>query len=137
MSHVEFSPAPFGRPVTRLIECSRSAAAAIAPSNANVSAARADRRIGKSTAEWQKTERAIRGRLAKLGGVESGVCDWFLSVPSGRWHGYYIEFKKPGAVVEPGSEQEQFIGYATARGYRCEVHTDAGEAWGSVLKYLQ
>lgn len=92
--------------------------------------------MGGGNAEWQKTDRAIRGRLAKLGGVESGVCDWFLSVPSGRCHGFYIEFKKPGAVVEPGSEQEQFIGYATARGYRCEVHTDAGEAWAALLNYL-
>lgn len=93
--------------------------------------------MGSGNAEWQKKERAIRGRLQKLAGVEDGVCDFFLSVPNARWHGFYIEFKKPGETVEEGGSQDRFIGYATARGYRCEVHTDADKAWAAVINYLQ
>ena len=90
--------------------------------------------MGGGSADWQKKERGIRGKLQKLAGVEDGVLDWLLFVPSGRWHGLLIEFKKPGGATSEA--QERFIGFATARGYRCEVHTDAGEAWKSVLEYL-
>jgi hypothetical protein len=90
--------------------------------------------MGGGNAEWQKKERGIRGRLQKLAGVEEGVADWLLLVPSGRWSGMIIEFKKPGG---PASEaQDRFIGFATARGYRCEIHTDADVAWQAVLQYL-
>ena len=90
--------------------------------------------MGGGNAEWQKKERAIRGRLAKLAGVEDGVCDWLLLVPSGKWHGLLIEFKAPKG--ETSEEQDLFIGYATARGYRCEVHTDENVAWKALLTYL-
>lgn len=90
--------------------------------------------MGGGSAEWQVNERNIRGRLQKLSGVEPGVSDWLLLVPSGKWHGMAIEFKTPGGVASEA--QESFMGFATARGYRCEVHTDAAEAWGAVLSYL-
>lgn len=90
--------------------------------------------MGGGNAEWQKKERAIRGRLAKLAGVEDGVCDWILLVPRGQWHGYLIEFKKPGGTTSEA--QDLFIGFATARGYRCEVHDVADEAWMGLLNYL-
>lgn len=90
--------------------------------------------MGSGNSEWQKKERAIRGRLQKLAGVEDGVVDYFVSVPRGIWHGFYIEFKKPGGVASP--EQELFMGFATAQGYKCEVHTNAIEAWASLLRYL-
>lgn len=98
--------------------------------------------MGGGSADWQVKERQIRGRLQKLAGVESGVCDWFLSVPSPRetiphtvwWHGLYIEFKAPNGTL--ADDQEAFAGSATARGYRCEVHTSATEAWKSLLNYL-
>lgn len=90
--------------------------------------------MGGGSAEWQKTERAIRGKLQKIAGVEPGVVDWFLSVPSGKWHGFYVEFKKPDGVLS--EDQERFIGFATARGYRCEVHTSATEAWAALLEYV-
>lgn len=90
--------------------------------------------FGSGNAEWQKKERSIRGRLAQLAGVEPGVCDWLLLVPSGRWFGMAIEFKKPGGTTSEA--QDRFIGFATARGYRCEVHSDANVAWNSLLQYL-
>lgn len=101
--------------------------------------------MGGGNAEWQKKERSIRGRLQKLAGVEDGVVDWFLSVPMVKssgpfgpaawWHGCYIEFKAPKGRTSP--EQDAFIGYATARGYRCEIHTDATQAWQAVVEYLK
>lgn len=90
--------------------------------------------MGGGKAEWQVKERQIRGTLQKLAGVEPGVLDWMLLVPSGRWHALLLEFKKPGATTSEA--QELFIGYATARGYRCEIHTDAQEAWRAVMRYL-
>ncbi len=91
--------------------------------------------MGGGNAQWQKDERAIRGRLQKLAGVEDGVVDYFISVPSGQWHGMYIEFKSP--IGTTSEAQDRFIGFATARGYRCEVHTDALEAWAALLNYLR
>lgn len=104
--------------------------------------------MGGGNAEWQKKERAIRGRLQKLAGVEDGVVDWFLSVPMRTrrpsygtvttpdwWHGFYIEFKAPKGRTSP--EQDAFIGFATARGYRCEIHIDATQAWQAVVNYLK
>lgn len=101
--------------------------------------------FGGGNAEWQRKERQIRGRLADLSGVESGVCDWLLLVPVMRqesyggnvkwWHGLLLEFKRPGGVLS--DEQEAFIGYATARGYRVEVHTDDAKAWAGLLEYLR
>lgn len=91
--------------------------------------------MGGGSAEWQKKERSIRGRLQKLAGVEDGVCDWILLVPSGKWHGLLFEFKAPNGVVSDA--QQKFMGFATARGYRCELHTDANEAWASLLNYLK
>lgn len=90
--------------------------------------------FGGGNAEWQKKERQIRGRLTSLSGVEPGVCDWLLLVPAGSWHGMAIEFKKPGATTSEA--QDRFIGFATARGYRCEVHTDARAALEAVVGYL-
>lgn len=90
--------------------------------------------MGGGNAEWQKEERAIRGRLAKLAGVEDGVCDWLLLVPHGGWHGLLIEFKKPGGTTSEA--QDLFIVFATARGYRCEVHDNADEAWEGLINYL-
>lgn len=102
--------------------------------------------FGGGNAEWQKKERQIRGHLADLAGVESGVCDWFLSVPMMRsaayggherwYHGWYVEFKKPGETVKEGSAQDLFIGYATARGYLCEIHTAPYTAWNGLMRYL-
>jgi hypothetical protein len=93
--------------------------------------------MGGGSAEWQVKERQIRGSLQNLAGVESGVLDWMLLVPTQRWHALIIEFKRPGQSVEEGGSQDMFIGFATARGYRCEVHTDAGVAWESLLTYLK
>lgn len=90
--------------------------------------------MGGGNAEWQKKERAIRGRLAKLAGVEDGVCDWILLVPSGGWHGLLIEFKKRGGTTSEA--QDLFIGFATARGFRCRVYDDANEAWHGLINYL-
>ena len=90
--------------------------------------------MGGGNADWQVKERQIRGRLQKLAGVEDGVCDWLMLVPSGKWHGMLIEFKAPGGTTSEA--QDKFIGFATARGYRCEVHTSATEAWQAVLDYL-
>jgi hypothetical protein len=90
--------------------------------------------MGGGNADWQKKERQIRGRLQKLAGVEDGVSDWLLLVPAGKWSGLIIEFKKPGGIVS--DEQELFMGYATARGYKCAVHDDADEAWRELLEYI-
>ena len=39
--------------------------------------------------------RKIHGAALKAEGVRSGVADIFLPYPNARWHGLYIEMKKP------------------------------------------
>jgi len=39
---------------------------------------------------------AKRGNLAKAMGLTAGIPDCFLALFRGAYHGFYIEFKKPG-----------------------------------------
>lgn len=80
------------------------------------------------------SERAIRGRMLKLAGVRTGVADCFLSVPSGKFHGLYIEFKKPGG--KPSAAQQEFLGFALARGYSCHICESQAMACAVTLDYL-
>lgn len=71
----------------------------------------------------------VAGRL-KAEGVKAGVFDVFIPVPCGKWHGMYLEFKKPlrrrevnGGVSE---KQKEFgidmhrAGFYTAIAYTWE-----------------
>jgi hypothetical protein len=85
--------------------------------------------------------RVIRARMLALAGVETGVVDVFLMVPRGKWHGMYVEFKKPGVRNHKNGgctdEQVEFLAYATANGYHCVVCYSWEEGRDAVVKYLK
>lgn len=81
-----------------------------------------------------KKDRQIRGTMLKAAGLRNGVCDTMLCVPAGRYHGLFMEFKKPGGVLS--DNQETFIGFALSRGYRCEVVDSVEGAIKVVEGYL-
>lgn len=104
-----------------------------------------------------KTERQRRGQWANMAGVTAGVPDVFLAVPmkyeqrpeGSPWPatqtiyrgGLYLEFKKPSERTKKNGglsdAQQEFMAYAMARGYHCEVAYSWEEGRDRVLKYLR
>lgn len=70
----------------------------------------------------------------KSEGVKAGVWDIFLPVPSGQYHGLFIEMKWGKNVLTPA--QKKFGEYATQQGYKCEVAYSAEEAIEIIDYYL-
>jgi len=67
-------------------------------------------------------------------GLLPGVCDLFLSVARGGYHGLYLELKiKPN---KPTSEQIEFMARATDQGYHCEVIYTRQQGAGVLSDYL-
>ena len=69
-------------------------------------------------------------------GRKKGVCDLFLPVPSGTYHGLYLEFK----AAEGGNtsaEQKLFIFNVRSRGYAAIIPTSCDEAWDRMIAYLE
>jgi hypothetical protein len=68
-------------------------------------------------------------------GAKKGLPDLFLPVPSGEWHGLYIEMKRTkGGVVSP--EQKIWISLLKQQGYEAIVCKGAEEAKAAIEKYL-
>jgi hypothetical protein len=70
----------------------------------------------------------------KREGLRNGVCDLFLSVPRGEFHGLYIELKTATGRVSEG--QENFMGDAGALGYAVAVCRSAEEAIALIGGYV-
>lgn len=102
-----------------------------------------------------KKGRMIRAKMLKSSGMVSGVVDCFLAVPRATCSpsetsvvialasvksGLYIEFKKPSQrTVKNGGlsdAQQEFLGYAMARGYACHVCYSWEEARDVTTNYL-
>jgi hypothetical protein len=49
-----------------------------------------------------------RGAIAKAMGLTAGVPDTFLALPRGKYHGFYIEFKKPGEKLSDEQAEVSF-----------------------------
>jgi hypothetical protein len=86
-------------------------------------------------------ERVIRAKMLALAGVKNGVCDCFLSAARGRWHGMYVEFKRPSERNKHNGgcsdDQVEFMAYAMGGGYKCIVAYSVDEAWDAVTNYLK
>ncbi len=101
--------------------------------------------LGGGKEEWQVRQRVMRGKRLKSEGLRPGTCDIFLAVPrrpastngttTTHYDGLFVEMKTSKGVVS--EEQESFIGYATARGYRCVVCRSAEEAIKEITNYLR
>jgi hypothetical protein len=70
----------------------------------------------------------------KSEGVKAGVWDIFLPVPSGQYHGLFIEMKWGKNTLTPA--QKEFGDYATQQGYCCKVAYSADEAIEIIDEYL-
>lgn len=101
--------------------------------------------LGGGKEEWQVRQRVMRGKRLKAEGLRPGTCDIFLAVPrrptpktlgeTTKHHdGLFIEMKTAKGTVS--EEQELFIGYATARGYKCAICRSAEEAIKEITNYL-
>jgi hypothetical protein len=85
-------------------------------------------------------EASVAGRL-KAEGVKAGVWDVFLPYPCGKWHGLYIEFKKPARVRERRkglSELQWAFGmYCHEAGYATALVFTWEQALAECLAYLR
>ena len=72
----------------------------------------------------------------KAQGVKAGVPDICLPVPSGKYHGLYIELKrvKGGRV---SAAQEEYIEALRKQGYRVEVCFGMKQARDVIVEYLE
>ena len=70
----------------------------------------------------------------KSEGVKAGVWDIFLPIPSGGYHGLFIEMKFGHNKLT--ELQEQFGVFATGQGYLCKVAYSAEEAIEIIDEYL-
>jgi hypothetical protein len=70
----------------------------------------------------------------KREGVKAGVPDIFLPVPSGSYHGLFVEMK--WSKNKPSESQLEFIESATGQGYKCVIAYSAEEALSEIDKYL-
>lgn len=73
-------------------------------------------------------------------GQMPGVWDVFVAIPAQGYHGMFIEFKRPpqsSATKRLTEAQMDFGGRMESKGYRCEIHTSAGEAFEAVKRYAE
>ncbi len=76
------------------------------------------------------------GARFKARGLKRGVPDIFLPVPSGKWHGMYIEMKRKKPRGKLTSEQLDWLLRLTAKDYFCAVCYGWEEAWNWIEGYL-
>lgn len=60
-----------------------------------------------------------RAAIDKARGLTKGVPDLFLSIPSGKWHGLYLEMKTDSGRLS--KEQISFMDTAEQLGYMARV----------------
>ena len=81
------------------------------------------------------SRRPVEAARFKAEGVKAGVPDLFLPVPSGSWHGLFIELKrqKGGRVSD---KQRQWLTDLEREGYRAELAFGWKDAAEIILDYL-
>jgi hypothetical protein len=67
-------------------------------------------------------------------GINAGIPDYFLPIPAGKYHGLFIEFKKPGGKLS--KDQIEKIPLLRKQGYKCEVVYSWQEGIKVVVDYL-
>lgn len=74
--------------------------------------------------------------LLKLTGVKRGVPDIFLPLPRNGYHGLWIELKSMSKSARASKEQQEWIEYLEAQGYRAVVCHGFESARDTILDYL-
>ncbi len=72
----------------------------------------------------------------KAQGFVSGIPDIVFFVPSGQFHGLYLEFKRPIKSAKLSPEQEKMIPRIQRRGYQVVVVRSVDEAINVVQSYF-
>lgn len=78
---------------------------------------------------------AVEARHLKAMGVKAGVPDLFLPVPSGHYHGLWIEMKSEKGRTR--SEQDWWLAELSKQGYAACVCHGWKEAAGTIRGYLE
>jgi hypothetical protein len=78
---------------------------------------------------------AWSGQREKALGLTPGVSDLFLAVPSGVFHGYWVEMKAHGK--KPTPLQREWMTRMVAYGYQAEWFDDWLKAKKSIMEYLK
>lgn len=81
------------------------------------------------------TRNVAEAARLKQAGVRSGVCDLFLAVPKGPFHGLFVELKRPvgGTTSE---NQKAFIDFVRTKGYAAFVCHGTRAAQYLISRYL-
>lgn len=75
-----------------------------------------------------------QGAYLRAEGLKAGVPDLFLPVARGRWHGLFIEMKRPGN--KPSDVQTEWLHALAAEGYACVVCFSDDDAYVTIVAYL-
>ena len=88
-----------------------------------------------------KRGRQIRGSKMKALGVKSGVSDRCLPQPIGKYHGLYIEMKRPKTETQKSgvlsNSQKCFIDFVRNNNYYAAVCYSWEEARDCIIAYLE
>lgn len=77
---------------------------------------------------------AAYGAALKRAGMQKGFPDLFFPIPSGQYHGLFIEMKY--GKNKPTPEQESWLSSLSAVGYFCSVCYGYDAAVKTIRKYL-
>lgn len=81
-----------------------------------------------------KRSKYTGGRM-RAEGMKAGVPDIFLPVPSGQYHGLFIEMKSEGG--RPSREQTMWLNSLERQGYRVGVCKGFEQAAALIMDYLK
>lgn len=111
-----------------------------------------ERQEGKKLIDWAQYHPRVKGHLIhipnegkrsvgfgyslKCQGMMPGVSDYFLSIPSNGYAGFWIELKRISGS-KTSLPQNEFIGRMRLAGYKAEFAMGADDAIEMIKKYLE
>lgn len=78
---------------------------------------------------------AIEAAKFKKMGVRAGVCDLFLAIPNGKYHGLFIELKSPKGTLT--DNQKNFIAEVQNSGYAVKIVRSLDEFINVITNYFK
>lgn len=82
----------------------------------------------------QKVTYSPEAQRMKKEGLVPGVCDLFLSIPRGKYHGLYLETKWGKNSLS--EDQQDFITEVIAQGYKAIVYRSLDQFMQEINNYL-
>ncbi len=95
-------------------------------------------RLLNSSQNGMRASSLYQAVAAKKAGMKKGFPDVSLPVPSGCWHGLFIEMKRAGGVPsDVSAEQREWLAMLEAHGNKTAVAFGWEMAKKIILEYLQ